>query len=77
MSTLIHLSLDIKGSLRNPGILKGVITYNGKKLNTEKEIKDFLQYQLSLGRKFLPMGDCDNFDYQTGCMGHEEREDNA
>lgn len=56
---IIHLSLDIKGSLRNPEILKGAITYNGKTLNTVKEIKAFLQYQLSLGRKFLPMCDCD------------------
>lgn len=76
MSKIIHLSLDIKGSLRNPKILKGCIIYNGKTLNTEKEIKEFLQYQLSLGRKFLPMGDCDNFDYQTGCMGHKERGSN-
>lgn len=43
---------------------------NGKTLMTAKEVKAFLREQLALGRRVLPMGDCDNFDYQTGCRGH-------
>jgi hypothetical protein len=27
------------------------------------------------GRRVIPMADCDNFDHQTGCRGHEETAD--
>lgn len=67
---MIHCCLDIKGGIMNARMLKGVITVDGHTLNTVKEIRGFLQEQLDMGRKVLPMGDCDNFDYQTGCKGH-------
>lgn len=65
-----HLHLDIEGGIRNAATLKGVITVDGKTLMTVKEIRAFLREQLALGHKVLPMDDCDNFDYQTGCRGH-------
>lgn len=34
------------------------------------ELDRYLREQLALGRKVLPMGNCDNFDYQKGCRGH-------
>lgn len=58
----------------NARMLKGVITVDGHTLNTVKEIRSFLQEQLDMGRRVLPMGDCDNFDYQTGCRGHDVEE---
>lgn len=67
---MIHCCLDIKGGIMNARMLKGVITVDGNTLNTVKEIRSFLQEQLDMGRRVLPMGDCDNFDYQTGCKGH-------
>lgn len=67
----IHCCLDITGGMKNAQMLKGVITVDGHTLNTVKEIRNFLQGQLDLGRKVLPMGDCDNFDYQKGCLGHD------
>lgn len=74
---LIHCCLDISGGIRNAKMLKGCITVDGHTLNTVKEIRSFLQEQLNMGRKVLPMGDCDNFDYQAGCRGHivEDTED--
>ena len=65
-------SSDETGSklLMNARMLKGVITVDGHTLNTVKEIRGFLQEQLDMGRRVLPMCDCDNFDYQTGCKGH-------
>lgn len=74
---MIHCCLDIRGGMMNAKMLKGVITVNGHTLNTVKEIRNFLQGQLDMGRKVLPMGNCDNFDYQTGCRGHyvEETQD--
>ena len=74
---LIHCCLDISGGMKNAKMLKGCITVDGHTLNTVKEIRNFLQGQLDMGRRVLPMGDCDNFDYQTGCRGHyvEDTED--
>lgn len=67
---MIHCCLDIEGGMMNARMLKGVITVDGHTLTTVKAIKNFLQEQLDMGRRVLPMGDCDNFDYQTGCKGH-------
>ena len=69
---IYHFCLSIEGAIRNAKDLKGCITLdNGEILMTVKEIKDFMKEQLAMGRKVLPCGDCDNFDYQTGCKGHE------
>lgn len=65
-----HLSLSIEGGIRWAKELCGCIEVDGRTLNTEKEVCDYLRGQLALGRKYLPMGDCDNFDYQQGCLGH-------
>lgn len=67
-----HIHLSIEGGIRNAATLKGVITVDGKTLMTVKEVRAFLREQLALGRRVLPMGDCDNFDYQTGCKGHKK-----
>ena len=67
---MIHCCLDIRDGMMNARMLKGVITVDGHTLTTVKEIRSFLQKQLDMGRRVLPMGDCDNFDYQTGCKGH-------
>ena len=71
-----HMCLDIQGGINNAKMLKGAITVDGKTLNTVKEVKDFLRGQLALGRRVLPMCECDNFDYQTGCKGHIVEEEN-
>ena len=75
-----HVSLDIDGGIKNAKDLVGVIKVNGHPLMKVAEIKRFLEHQKDLGRKCLPFGDCDNFDYQKGCLGHivdEEAEKGA
>lgn len=71
---IIHCCLDISGAIRNAKDFKGRITVDGKTLVTVQEIKAFFQEQLDMGRRVLPFGDCDNFDYLTGCKGHEVEE---
>ena len=71
---IIHCCLDISGAMRNAKDFKGRITVDGKTLVTVQEIKAFFQEQLDMGRRVLPFGDCDNFDYLTGCKGHEVEE---
>lgn len=68
---IIHMCLDIKGGIINARWLRGNITVDGKTLRTTAEVKNFLQSQLDMGRKVLPMCRCDNFDYQKGCLGHD------
>lgn len=66
----IHCCLDIEGGIKNAKDLAGSITVDGRTLTTAKEVRGFLRYQLAMGRRVLPIGECDNFDYQTGCRGH-------
>lgn len=70
MKRMIHVSLDIEGGIQNAKSLCGAINVDGRTLETEQEVRAFLREQRAMGRRVLPMGDCDNFDYQTGCRGH-------
>lgn len=75
---VVHMCLDVQGGINNAKLLKGAITVDGKRLDTIKEVKAFLYGQLALGRRVIPCCDCDNFDYQKGCLGHavaDESED--
>jgi hypothetical protein len=66
--------MSIEGSILNAKTLKGCITVDGYTLNTVKEIRDFMKGELAKGRRVLPLSKCSNFDYQTGCKGHEKPE---
>lgn len=68
----IHLCIDCEDALRHPKDFKGVIIVDGRTLMTVPEIKAFFREQLEFGHKVIPCGDCDNFDWETGCKGHEE-----
>jgi hypothetical protein len=73
MSTTIHLSLDIQGYLMNHTHKRdyaGMFIRDGRPMSAEKSKRELL-HQLSLGRKVLPVGTCEGFNYQTGCPGHE------
>ena len=48
------------------------ITNDGKKMSAD-ELKDLFLSELSQGHKVVPVGECDNFCYKIGCMGHEEK----
>ena len=70
MRTRYHCCLDISGGIKNAKFLVGSLQVDGRTLRTASEVKAFLQCELDKGRSVLPIGDCDNFDYQTGCKGH-------
>ena len=59
-----HCCLDIEGGIKRAKDLKGCITVDGKILTDVSDIKKFLK-------------DCDNFDYQTGCKGHDVEDKEA
>lgn len=70
---IMHMAASIEGMLnfhKRPGSLKGVFkTDEGRPLSDE-EARQYLNECLSKGWKVIPMGECDNFDYQSGCKGH-------
>ena len=70
-----HIHINIEGAMHNAEAFIGAVIVDGKMLQTVEEVKQFFRSQLDLGRKILPVGDCDNFDYQRGCRGHEIKED--
>lgn len=71
---IIHTCMSIEGAIINAKYLKGALTVDGYTLQTVKEIRDFMKGELAKGRRVLPMCKCSNFDYQTGCKGHEKPE---
>lgn len=77
MSTIRrHLRISLRGALSrtNPQLKRewegAITTDDGRVVQTGAEIRTFFLDQLSLGREYLPMGECDGFDYKTGCPGH-------
>lgn len=75
MSKTYHLCLDVAGFLRNhtrDRDYRGVFTHDNGRDMTAREAREHLKYQLAIGRKVIPCSsECDAFDYQRGCMGHE------
>lgn len=72
----IHMCADIRGMLKNhsrKGSLKGVFKDETGRGLSDEEARDYLYDCLAKGWKVIPYGECDNFDYQTGCKGHGEQ----
>ena len=73
VSKTIHFCADIRGMLNNhtrKGSLNGVFTDETGRKIPHDEARDYLYDCLAKGWRVIPMGECDNFDYQTGCKGH-------
>lgn len=70
-----HLRLDIKGALlRTDKEMIGVYQRDDGQTLTPQEARLMLMDELAQGRLFLPVGECDNFDFNNGCLGHESIE---
>lgn len=81
MSHTVHMCISVRGVLsRTDRDLvkewgKGALSHKGKKLYTAMEIREAFFDELSEGHEVIPLGKCDNFDYKTGCRGHEIPDD--
>jgi hypothetical protein len=74
MRHITHMCLDVKGFLsieRKKSEYEIFEDGNGKSF-TKEQTKKYLLDELSKGHLFLPIGECDNFDYSKGCQGHEK-----
>ena len=72
-ATRVHMCLDIRGWLMNhtrKRDYRGMFKHDDGRPMTADEAKANLLNQLAMGRKVLPFGDCDNFSFETGCLGH-------
>lgn len=78
MRSRIHMSLSVRGALRNRAYLPNtdwtlvgsmIDPATGRKLKSH-EIFDLLCDALANGQEVLPMGECNDFDPKTGCRGH-------
>lgn len=69
-----HMRMDIAGALRNwsDSQAKGCYQHDDGTPMSPRVAKADLENRLALGHRFLPCGDCDNFDPENGCMGHED-----
>ncbi|HYE29912.1 MAG TPA: hypothetical protein VEH27_00655 [Methylomirabilota bacterium] len=73
--TIRHLAQSIEGALRlKDRDLEGWFKKDDGSWATPAEARAWLEENKALGRRVLPYEGCDNFDYQTGCKGHEEPE---
>jgi hypothetical protein len=77
MSHVIHMCISVRGVLSRTDrdLVKewghGALSHKGKKLYTAMEIREAFFDELAEGHEVIPLGKCDNFDYKTGCRGHE------
>jgi hypothetical protein len=67
-TTRMHMCLSVRGALwnRNWG---GLLNDEGKQMSA-REAFNALCDELKKGHEVIPVTDCDDFDYTTGCRGH-------
>lgn len=67
----MHMSIDIRGFLEYHRRKKiRIMLHDDGKRMTDSEAREYLYTALGEGKRVLPCGECDNFDYQKGCQGH-------
>jgi hypothetical protein len=77
-----HFCQSVRGALRNwdrrmmKRMASAFIMDDGRHLQTADEVREFLMDCLAKGWEVLPMGDCEGFDFKTGCPGHTQPDEN-
>lgn len=71
----VHMSQSITGPLMNwkKSDWKRATTYikrNDGSTYSPNELKLAFMDELAKGREVIPIGECEGFDYKTGCPGH-------
>ena len=71
-SKTIHMRIDVRGAIMNwqDSEWRNCVTDDNGKTLTPQEVKRAFLNELAEGHIYLPMGDCEGFDYQKGCPGH-------
>lgn len=69
---ITHMCVEIRGALWNRSYLRDGFKHPDGRAMTSLEAFNALCDELAKGRQVLPLGPCDNFDYQQGCLGHPD-----
>jgi hypothetical protein len=77
MSQHFHISISISGMMKYSreefeSEYGGVFEDDNGNALTYDEVMSELKKEIEKGHRLIPCGNCDNFDYQRGCQGHEE-----
>jgi hypothetical protein len=69
-----HMHLSLRGALNWPKpqfkkLLKGITKADGSRFTSE-ELREAFYDDIAAGKEVVPVGECDNFDFKTGCLGH-------
>lgn len=68
-----HICLDIRGMLKkSDSQLKGIFKHDDDTPMTADECRNVLYGKLKQGYEVIPYGNCDNFDKEKGCQGHDK-----
>lgn len=73
-----HMTINIAGILSprwSRKSLRGLFEDENGRLLSNAEARIMLADMLKEGKRYFPVGDCQNFDYQTGCPGHPSEKD--
>ena len=72
MTRRLHMGLSVRGALKNR-LFSGFRRDDGTDA-TAGEVEDWLLDELAKGHEKIPLGNCDKWNWTTGCPGHEEAE---
>lgn len=80
MTRQIHMCMSIAGALRMTPkefdrAWDGCVTDDDGKPMSTLAFREHLKERRNAGEKYFPLAECDNFDPQTGCRGHEIDDD--
>jgi len=75
---ILHMSLSLRGALNWPkkefkNACKWITKKDGSSF-TPGELREAFYDELAKGHEVIPIGECDDFDYKTGCRGHKQTE---
>lgn len=76
--TRICLSQSIRGPLQNWDDIdwrkatKWMTHQDGTPFKGGAELRALFLQMLSEGKEVVPYGECDNFDFKKGCLGHDD-----
>lgn len=73
-TTTMHLCQDLQGALDRweDRLWDSVCRDNDGNVMSPAAVKAYFQKCLAEGKRVIPFGACDNFDYQKGCLGHDK-----
>lgn len=72
----IHMCISVRGVLSTwkttewKRALKTITKKDGTRYQSINDLKSAFFDELAKGHEVIPLGECDNFDWKTGCKGH-------